>query len=364
MTKPHSDSIDKRFRKAAIFLSSLEDVLAEQLLAEMPPGDAAQVRQAFGELEDVDSEEQDNVVAEFNRDRQQPVSTTSNGVELDPSLLARIGQTDDEIYGPHHQTTVNGLDSLDDVEAETVAQTLSREHPQTIALVISRLTHQAAGQIVSLLPVGLQEDVLSRIAELDPADESSTQIVEAHWSQWVREHRQRKHRMAAGTELVRKILEHTTPAKDVVVEGRVRRDQLTAPSMTGGESTSLGVSTSKNPRTFKRKRYLPNPQIDSSALDQKTPYQDFDAEEPLKVLESTDDETLVAALTSVDTSIATLALAGASETLMARILGRLPRNQRRRLRNQLRSIGPTRLSDILGAQMQLARRVKDKQDLA
>jgi flagellar motor switch protein FliG len=66
----------------------------------------------------------------------------------------------------------------------------------------------------------------------------------------------------------------------------------------------------------------------------------------------------MAALTQTDREIVTLALAGASEELMNRILRRLPRRQAKEFRKRLRDIGPTRLSDMLAAQQQLAQNAR------
>jgi CelD/BcsL family acetyltransferase involved in cellulose biosynthesis len=90
---------------------------------------------------------------------------------------------------------------------------------------------------------------------------------------------------------------------------------------------------------------VPQPQVTTSA-------------NPLGELEKVDDATLMAALTQTDRQIVTLALAGASEELMNRILRRLPRRQAKDFRKRLRDIGPTRLSDMLAAQQQLAQNAR------
>jgi len=79
------------------------------------------------------------------------------------------------------------------------------------------------------------------------------------------------------------------------------------------------------------------------------PMTDRQAEE----LDQLDDATLIAALSLSDRKVVTLALAGASEALMKRVLRGLPRRHASNLRSQLRDIGPTRLSDMLAAQRQL-----------
>lgn len=360
MKQSSSPDVDKQFRKAAILLASLDESLAEQLLAQMPDGEADQVREALWRLEDVDDAEQDLVLAEFNQSRALPeVKSESNaGVELDPSLLARLEQPESDTYRPQTQSPKLTFDSLSNAEAEKIAETLLQEHPQTVALVISRLTPQAAGKVLAQFPEQLQTEVLGRVGELDPADDSSTQIVESYMAKWVREHRQREHRLAAGSELVHKILENTPNRDHMVVEGKIRRDQVPDAPILGRRRAASARQSNNKPRTFRQQRYVRQPRMEPV---EPSRYDDIDRENPLQVLESADDATFLAALTTVDAGTVSLALAGASEALLTRVLKRLPRSQAKRMRSQVRNIGPTRLSDMLEAQMQLARFVKDHQ---
>jgi flagellar motor switch protein FliG len=48
-----------------------------------------------------------------------------------------------------------------------IANLLSREHPQTIAVVLARLNPDQTSKIIEHLPRGLQGDVIARIATLD-----------------------------------------------------------------------------------------------------------------------------------------------------------------------------------------------------
>ena len=363
MNLSESENINKQFRKAAILLASLDEHLAEQLLAEMPPAEAEQVRQAILLLDEVEPGEQAGVLEEFHRNRQQPSTynhSSTDGVEFDPSLLARINQPDSEIYGPQQQAVNNSLDDLSDSEAETIVETLLQEHPQTIALILSRLTHQVAGKIVSLLPATLQQEVLNRVSELDPADESCSQIVESHLSRWVKEHRQRKHRIAAGKELVEKIQKHIPAQDHGVVVGKIRRGQSELPRTISERKPNRSKQHGNVPRTYKRPRYQLLPSRRGTESSER--YKNIDQDNPLDVLETASNADLVTALTNIEASVVTLALAGASEKLLSRIFGRLPRRQAKVLRQQLHSIGPTRLGDMLEAQMQLARYVKDVQE--
>ena len=56
-----------RIRRAAILVASLDEALAEQLLAELPPTEADRVLEEAEQFEAIDPEEQQDVLAEFRR---------------------------------------------------------------------------------------------------------------------------------------------------------------------------------------------------------------------------------------------------------------------------------------------------------
>jgi len=67
-----------------------------------------------------------------------------------------------------------------------------------------------------------------------------------------------------------------------------------------------------------------------------------------------DDATLAVVIHEVDPDVMALALTGASDELMARILGHIPQEIATTFREQLSQLGPTRLSDVEAAQQVVA----------
>lgn len=53
------------------------------------------------------------------------------------------------------------------MDSKGIANLLSREHPQTIAVVLVRLDPERNREIFEQLPTELQSEVISRIASLD-----------------------------------------------------------------------------------------------------------------------------------------------------------------------------------------------------
>ena len=52
------------------------------------------------------------------------------------------------------------------MDAKGIANLLSREHPQTIAVVLARMKSDQTSRIIGHLPHHVQGDVISRIAQL------------------------------------------------------------------------------------------------------------------------------------------------------------------------------------------------------
>jgi len=62
---------------------------------------------------------------------------------------------------------VNIVDIMANIDSKTIANFLSQEHPQTIAVILAKLKSKQTSEIISLLPVELQAEVVLRIADVD-----------------------------------------------------------------------------------------------------------------------------------------------------------------------------------------------------
>ncbi len=354
---------DQQMRKAAILIASLDEALADRMLAEMPTSAARAVREMIERLGEVDAEEARDIVDQFRQDSYSTVPHDSQGVELDASLLARIEQHDDSDFEKPIEKDRNLLADFTDAEAATIVDALSCEHPQTVAVVISRLDQVAAARILSLLSPNLQVEVLERVAEHDLADVQSLYVVESHLAQWINQKRQRTERMAAGAELAQRILQETPEKDRAAILGRLESRNSRLAKRIGSPEKSARPATetlSSRPKISREqfrqsaRRRLATKINAVAESQQLAKPQQAPLANALDELEKCDDATLLGALTQTDRQIVTLALAGASEELMKRILRRLPRREAKEFRKRLRDIGPTRLSDMLAAQQQLA----------
>lgn len=325
-------------RKAAILIASLDQPTAESVLDQMDLAQADRVRRAILHLGDVDAEEQDRVIEEFFRIGPLIPSQNPAGIELDGDVALHLSSdTPSEESEPRRWTSdfseswmpretkarikpnasdVNNdsapFQFLHEAEFETLAPFLKRENPQTIAVVVSHLPPQRAGELLAELPANLQVEVIRRLVDLDKADPRMVREVERGLETWLSEQARNQRRRAAGIEAVSAIL--------TAASGSTRRKIL-------GNVTRHDRPLAGKLRTD-HFRFADFVQLDDSTIGE--------------VLRAADPELLV------------LALAGASADWVQRFTRRLPAADARRLNRALIHLGPTRLADVEEAQQALA----------
>ncbi len=358
-----SQKIDhqQQLRKVAILVATLDEPLAERLLADLPAREEDAVRKMVEQLGEIDPEEYRAVVADFRKGLSlspktatEPLPTKMEGVELDPSLLARMANDDFSTPMPESKLHASPWQTLSDADATTLVEMLSAEQPQTVAVVLSKLETSRSAELLMKLPPALQAEVLTRLADLDPADEQTLEVVASQLSQWLTAQRQRRQRRAAGCELVQRILQDTPDDQRTVLLSRLDKRNPELAEKLAGEAL-VNSSAIRKSQSYVQS-YAQRPTVSSSSMGSSTQASTLVANEsadPLKELESLDDNGLLRALRYADRATVMLALAGASESLMKRIVKDLPRRKANQFRQQVRAIGPTRLSDMVAAQREL-----------
>jgi hypothetical protein len=120
-------------------------------------------------------------------------------------------------------------------------------------------------------------------------------------------------------------------AKRTAVKARVAKPRAEKPSVRRVDNPAGKPTAAPTPR-----------------VELRLPRVDFDD------LAELDSRTLSAVLRQVDANVLALALAGSRDELVDRICEQMPKRTAREFRRQLRRLGPTRLSDVEGAQRAVA----------
>ena len=196
--------------KAALVVASLDPAAADRLLERLPQQWAGRVRQAVMEMEAIDAQEQQRVIEEFRRIGPMIPDRCPPGIELDhlaqsgddaarlalasmPGACYSLSRSDsspawtpglNEIsLGITQQSgTANGdappFGFLCEAEEEKLSQLLGGERPQTVALVLSHLPPERAGEVLARFPPPLQVEVVRRLLDLENADPDTLREVE------------------------------------------------------------------------------------------------------------------------------------------------------------------------------------------
>lgn len=348
-----------KLRKAAILVASLDEQLARRLLADLPAREASAIQELAEQLKDIDDTEHRTVVADFREEFAAPADlpmpsprTKLDGVELDESLLARFDDEDSFSATLPPAPATNPWDALSEVDMESLVELLAAEQPQTIAVVLAKLDSARAAGLLSHFPPTLQTEVLVRLGNLDPTDDHAVDVVGSQLAHWIASQRLQRERKAAGRDLVQRILQNTPVNQRAVLLAKLdnRDSELTEQFDHNSESTRSRpkhVATAPQP---------PQTRTRTTTRDFEAPIKPVaSAADPMTELELLDDQALLRALQVADRQTVLLALAGAGDELLKRIVRGLPRRRANQFRQQVRAIGPTRLSDMLAAQRELLR---------
>jgi flagellar motor switch protein FliG len=361
----------QRIRRAAILVAHLEESLAEQMLESLPRPEAMKILDEVDRLDELDQEEVADVLDEF-RSAGRRGRRTDDAVEFTYSAPSADAAASAAMVAAAKEAAAAATNSQSEADAVLMAELLMHEHPQTIAAALSRLGHERGAAVFAALPAGLQAEVLDRLANLEPADESVVMELESQLQQRVEQHRQRKDRASAAKEMARQILSKTAPGQREVLMARLssksslsggvnRADSTTRAEYAVSKQAQILSSAVQSARsTAASEAYAETGHFevwaDEASEDRaKTPATSAELEDRSRELEALDDRSLLEALRIADERTVQCALAASSERFFKRVAGKLPRQQASRLRQVVRSIGPTRLAELREAQHELLR---------
>jgi len=307
--------LDEGLRKAAILVASLDRDTADLLMDKMSPEQARRVRQMILEMGEVSSEDERQILEEFAHRGPKSVPSPPPGVEMHGRLARRLARAPGDSFHPSSATAqpteASPFGFLREAEAEKLGKLLSAERPQTIALVLSHLPPDRAGAVLVRFSPAQQVEVIRRLVDLEETDPEILHDVEQTLQTRLAELVRMQRRRVAGLSAVAGILRAS--------ESRVGTEIL---ENLNARDRSLAAKLAPAP---------------------------FEFEE----LDLLDERSLTTLLGQADPELAILALVGASQELIDRLLRPLPTPEAQAVRRRLTHVGPTRLSDVEEARRQL-----------
>ncbi len=162
------------FEKASILLNYLGPTAAKLLFKHVDDGDIRKLlgtmqkfrivpvdvtKKVLEEFYELISESEEYIFSE--KPTSKDIVVEAVGEERARGILGHMASN-----GPAQRT----LDSLELVDSKSLANFLINEHPQTIAVILAHLEPEKKGEVLKRLPESLQSEVVLRLANLDHVD--------------------------------------------------------------------------------------------------------------------------------------------------------------------------------------------------
>lgn len=314
--------------RAAIFMMSLGEQSAAEVLKHMGPKEVQSIGTAMATLNNVSNAQVTNVMTEFaNVIEQQSAVGIGSDDYIRNVLIGALGEDkagnviDRILMGKNSK----GLESLKWMDPRAVADVVQNEHPQIIAIVLSYLESDHAAEVLSHLQERTRTDVLMRIATLEGVPPVALQeLNEVLEKQFAGSSKMQKSGVG-GVKTAADILNFMDGASEqMITEAITEQDE---------------------------------------ALAQQIQEQMFVFENLLEV----DDRGMQAILRDVQSDSLILALKGADDEMKEKIFSNMSSRAAEMMRDDLEAKGPVKLKDVEDAQKEIlavAKRLADAGDIS
>ncbi|HEU0264535.1 MAG TPA: flagellar motor switch protein FliG [Geobacterales bacterium] len=156
--------------KAAVLLLYMGPEATTKIFEHLEDAEIKKIGQSMTMLGYVSRPSIEQVVDEFNELTNPDTGIFSQGEEFVRKVLEKaLGTQKAEILLQELLSASYGdmTDILANMDAKSIANFLSQEHPQTVAVIIAKLKAKQTSEIIGLLPADMQAEVVLRIADVD-----------------------------------------------------------------------------------------------------------------------------------------------------------------------------------------------------
>lgn len=166
--------------RAAALLLALGEEYGGEVWSFLDEDEIRQISAAMTQLGTIVPSDLDKLLNEFAE--RLPMVSVMGDYERTEQLLMKLLPADkaeqimEELRGPAGR---NMWQKMSNVQGTMLASYLKNEHPQTIALVLSRIQPRQTGNVLSLLPEPLAVEVVNRMINMETVPKATLQNVEA-----------------------------------------------------------------------------------------------------------------------------------------------------------------------------------------
>ncbi|WP_245944976.1 flagellar motor switch protein FliG [Pelagibacterium lacus] len=167
--------------KAAALLLALGPDFGKPIWDELDEIEIRQLSRAMVRLGPITQEMLDELLGEFVMGVSSSGAMAGNTDSTERLLLSflpkeRVDQIMEEIRGPAGR---NIWEKLSNVQEDILASYLKNEYPQTIAVVLTKISTDHASRVLAVLPEELAMDVVQRMLSIDPVQKEILEKIEA-----------------------------------------------------------------------------------------------------------------------------------------------------------------------------------------
>lgn len=299
-------------KKCAILMVAMGTKASAALLKEMNEEEVEIITREIAQLDSIPAEIINSVKGEFRQMVLAQQYIAVGGIEYAKEILERaLGSAKalEIIKKVQRSMEIRGFNVLKKLDTEQLLSFMQKEHPQTIALVLTQLDPQQASAILGNLPLEMRNDVMYRFATMDRVSPEMIKEVE-------------------------RVLESR-------VEFNVSGNQIGGVKAAAGILNLVGQTVEKGVLTSLSQR---DPELSSEIKNLMFVFED------ILLL---DDRSIQRVLKDVDIKELSLALKAASDEVKNKILSNVSERASTLIREEMEYMGPVKLRDVEKAQQKI-----------
>lgn len=321
MADEDHDDMPARQKVAILMIALGQDTTAE-VMKYLTDIEVEQIAQSISELDVVTTEQEDEVLEEFEQLLLAGKYVSQGGIDfargaLEKALGPRKAQA---LLDRVNSTTSSGFYMLRNVDPNQIVPFISKEHPQTISLILSQLDSTQAAGVLTGLPEDMQSDVAFRIAQMDNIQ----------------------------PQVLRELEESLANELQAILSGQIT--EIGGPKAVAEILNRTGRSTEK---AVLERLDAQDPELAEEVRNQMFVFDD---------IANLTDREIQMILREVDTKDLAIALKGGSEELQERIFGNVSERVGTMIKEEIQFSGPVRMSDVEEVQLRVVQTVRQLEE--
>ena len=308
--------------KVAILMIALGQETTAEVMKYLTDYEIERIAESISELEVVTTEQEDEVLEEFEQMLIAGQYVSQGGMDfargaLEKAMGPRKAQS---LLDRVSSTTSSGFYMLRNVDPNQIIPFIAKEHPQTIALILSQLEAVQSAGVLNGLPEELQADVSFRIAQMENIS----------------------------PQVLRELEESLAQELQTILSGQVT--EIGGPKAVAEILNRTGRSTEK---AVLERLDAQDPELAEDVRNQMFVFDD--------IANLTDREIQVI-LREVDSKDLTTALKGANDEMKDRIFGNVSERVGEMMKTEMDFSGPVRMSDVEEVQVRVVQTVRQLEE--